>query len=82
MTNKENSSLWLADEGKTIARKADGFVMGTGICLGINDSIENYEEIDLTEENDIEGILKRNKEREERRARRRTIKTEKNANED
>lgn len=59
MKHEENSNLYLAEEGKTIARKADGFVMGTGIDLGVDDSIDNYEEIDLTEENDIEGILKR-----------------------
>ena len=70
MRHEENSNLYLADEGKTIARKADGFVMGTGIDLGVDDSIDNYEEIDLTEENDVEGILKRKKEREERMAKR------------
>lgn len=68
MIHKENSNLWLADEGKTFSRKADGFVMGTGIDLGVDDTIDNYEEIDLTEENDIEGILKRkSKERIEKR---------------
>lgn len=70
MTNKENSSLWLADEGKTIARKADGFVMGTGIDLGVDDAIDNYIEIALTEGNDVEGILKRKANREERMAKR------------
>lgn len=66
MKKQENSNLWLADEGKTFIRKSDGFVMGTGIDLGVNDSILNYEEVDLTEENDIEGILKRKAEQEER----------------
>lgn len=70
MRHEENSNLYLADEGKTIARKADGFVMGTGIDLGVDDSIDNYEEIDLTEENDVEGILQRKKEREARLAKR------------
>lgn len=36
--------LYLADEGKTFIRKSDGFDMGDGIDLGVNDSIENYEE--------------------------------------
>jgi len=58
MKHAENTSLYLADEGKTFVRKDDAFVMGTGIDLGINDSIENYEEVELTEENDIEGKLK------------------------
>lgn len=74
MKHEENSNLYLAEEGKTIARKADGFVMGTGIDLGVDDSIDNYEEIDLTEENDVEGILKRKAEREARLAKRKAQK--------
>lgn len=41
-----------ADEGKTFRRISDQFIMGNGICLGINpitnetDIPENYEEID------------------------------------
>ena len=41
-----------ADEGKTFRRIEDQFIMGNGICLGINpltgeqDVPENYEEID------------------------------------
>jgi len=53
-----DNTLYLADEGKTFVRKDDAFVMGTGIDLGINDSIDNYEEVELTEENDVEGKLK------------------------
>ena len=42
----ENNKLYLCDEGKVFVRKSDGFVMGNGLDLGINDSIDNYEEID------------------------------------
>ena len=35
---------YIADEGKTFIRKADGFDMGEEIWLGVNDNIENYEE--------------------------------------
>ena len=38
-----------ADEGKTIVRKADGFDMGESIYLGEEDSIDNYEEREVTE---------------------------------
>lgn len=67
MKKQENSNLWLADDGKTFVQKSDGFVMGTGIDLGENDTIENYEEVELTEENDVEGILKRKAEMKARR---------------
>jgi len=50
MTHRENSSLYLADDGKMFVRKADNFTMGDGIDIGINDSIENYEERSFTEE--------------------------------
>ena len=40
----------IADEGKVFVRKADGFVMGPRICLGRNDTAENYEEREMTEE--------------------------------
>lgn len=35
---------YIAAEGKTFIRKADGFDMGEDIWLGEDDSIENYEE--------------------------------------
>lgn len=35
---------YLAEEGKTFIRKADGVDMGEEIYLGENDTIENYEE--------------------------------------
>ena len=37
---------YMCDEGKTFRHKADGIIMGNGLSLGENDSIENYEEID------------------------------------
>lgn len=40
----------IADDGKVFVRKADGFVMGTRICLGRNDVAENYEEREMTED--------------------------------
>ena len=40
----------IADEGKVFVRKADGFVMGPRICLGRNDTAENYEEREMTDE--------------------------------
>lgn len=39
---------YIAEEGKTFIRKADGFVMGEDIWLGENDSIENYEEREVS----------------------------------
>lgn len=49
---KQEQNNLLADKGKTFRRISDGFIMGRGICLGINpltneqDTAENYEEID------------------------------------
>ena len=77
MKQQPNSNLYLADSGMTFIRKSDNFVMGTGIDLGDLDTIDNYDEVPLTEENDIEGILKRDAERkartEERKARHQRI---------
>ena len=39
-----------ADNGKFIVRKADNFIMGEAICLGDTDMIDNYTEIEYTEE--------------------------------
>ena len=54
----ENNRQYIADEGKVLVRKNDGFIMGTGLDLGINDSIDNYEEQDMpegySENNEIE----------------------------
>ena len=46
MTHKENTNYYLADEGKTFIRKADGFIMGEELALGANDSIDNYIEVE------------------------------------
>ena len=42
--------MYYASDGKLIVRKSDGFIMGTCICLGSADSIQNYEERTFTEE--------------------------------
>lgn len=42
--NKNNPIHWIADEGKTIVRKDDGFDMGEQIWIGLDDEIENYVE--------------------------------------
>lgn len=47
---KNKGIMYYADEGHLIVRKEDDFIMGDGICLGENDSIENYEERAFTEE--------------------------------
>ena len=47
---------WQADENKVFSRIEDNFIMGITIQLGkiyqtdIDDSIERYEEVDLTDE--------------------------------
>lgn len=45
-------TLFYADEGKTFIRKEDGFDMGNGIDLGVDDTIENYEETPIQTETD------------------------------
>ena len=45
----ENNKLYFSDEGKVFVRKSDNFIMGSGLDLGENDSIENYEEQDAPE---------------------------------
>ena len=39
-----------ADNGKFIIRKTDSFIMGEAICLGDADIIDNYTEIEYTDE--------------------------------
>jgi hypothetical protein len=46
----QKGSRYQAEEGNFIVRKADGFIMGEGICLGDADSIDNYKEEPYTEE--------------------------------
>jgi hypothetical protein len=41
---------YLSDEGKVFQNKDTYDIMGWGICLGENDSIDNYIEIDCPEE--------------------------------
>lgn len=50
----KSNRLYYCDEGKVFIRLSDNFIMGNGIDLGDNDSIENYGEIDDPElkEND------------------------------
>ena len=48
MKHNENSRFYEADDGKLIVRISDGKIMGDGICLGDNDSIDNYEEREFT----------------------------------
>ena len=45
-----NDRQYLSDEGKVFIHKKTNEIMGWGICLGDNDSIDNYEEIDCPEE--------------------------------
>lgn len=49
MTAK-NNRLYKAEKGCFIMRLSDGKIMGESICLGTADSIENYEDIEYTEE--------------------------------
>ena len=41
---------YLSDDGKVFQNKETNEIMGWGICLGDNDSIDNYIEIDCPEE--------------------------------
>ena len=50
MRHEEGTSLYEADDGKMLVRKSDGQIMGDGIDLGVDDSIDNYEEREFTEE--------------------------------
>ena len=47
-----------SDENKIFIRKSDNLKFGTDMYLALNDSIENYDEVDMTEE-DKEYILSR-----------------------
>lgn len=39
-----------ANEGCFIVRKEDNYIMGEDICLGSADSIDNYTDVEYTEE--------------------------------
>ena len=48
------TKYYLAKGGMTYRRKADGFIMGKELCLGVfidgtEDVIDNYEEVEDTE---------------------------------
>ena len=45
-----NDRQYLSDEGKVFIHKETKDIMGWGICLGDNDSIDNYEEVECPEE--------------------------------
>lgn len=50
MEHIENTSIYKANEGCFIVRKADNFIMGEEIDLGSADSIDNYKDEAYTEE--------------------------------
>lgn len=45
-----NETNYLSDEGMVFRRKETGIIYGWGISLGLNDTIDNYEEVDCPEE--------------------------------
>ena len=45
-----NETNYLSDEGMVFRQKETGIVYGWGISLGLNDIIDNYEEVDCPEE--------------------------------
>lgn len=45
-----NEKNYLSDEGKVFQHKDTKVILGWGICLGDNDSIDNYIEIECPEE--------------------------------
>lgn len=47
---KVDNIRYKAEEGCFIVRKEDGFIMGEDICLGDNDSIDNYKDRQYTPE--------------------------------
>ena len=49
MKTKDNIN-YEAESGKVFVRKSDGIVMGHGLGLCSEDSIDNYEEIDCPDE--------------------------------
>lgn len=61
-TNRLNN--YVADEGKTFAQKTDNKHIGWIISLGEGDSIDNYEEVDMDEQ---DLVLKKQMEEEQER---------------
>ena len=50
MKNKENTSIYIAEEGCLIIRKKDRLLMGDCIDLGSVDCIDNYEDKEYSKE--------------------------------
>lgn len=44
-----NEMNYLSDEGMVFKHKETGVIYGWGISLGVNDSIDNYEEVECPE---------------------------------
>lgn len=60
----EDSKHYYADEGKVFVRISDDFIMGTGMDMGDEDSIENYREDDMPEGYNEEEFQPRRRRRE------------------
>ena len=45
-----NEIDYLSDEGMVFRQKETGIIYGWGISLGLNDTIDNYEEVDCPKE--------------------------------
>jgi hypothetical protein len=50
MIHIDGTSFYEADDGKMFVRISDGLIMGDGLDLGVEDTIDNYEERTFTEE--------------------------------
>ena len=48
MENVKN--MYYAKDGFLIFRNSDNFIMGDAVCLGEHDSIDNYEEREVSKE--------------------------------
>ena len=45
-----NETNYLSDKGMVFKHKATGIIYGWGISLGLNDTIDNYEEVNCPKE--------------------------------
>ena len=54
---------YTCDEGKVFRHKEEGVIMGAGLSLGEEDSIENYEEIDDPNPAEVEQKTKQRRKR-------------------
>lgn len=50
-------TIWQASEGKVFKHKTTGVIGSELILLAVNDSIDNYEEVDKPEEPEEEPIV-------------------------